>query len=55
MYLLFAFAYFNIAYEIPPLVPFSNINNMSISVSNSNFTFVNFKHAFHDNPGADTK
>ena len=43
------------ACEIPPLVPFSNINNVSIPVSNSNFTFVNSKHASHDNPGADTK
>ena len=54
MYLLFAFAYLNVACEIPPLIPFSNINNISISVNNSNFTFNNFKHASQDKLGADT-
>ena len=36
-----------------PLIPFSTINNILISVNNSNFTLVFFKQAFHANPGAD--
>ena len=42
-------------WQIPPLVPFSTINSISISVNNSNFTFVFFKHACHANAGADKK
>ena len=34
---------------------FFNINNISISVNNSNFTPVFFKQACHANPGADRK
>ena len=55
MYLLFALAYLCIAWQIQPLVPFSTINSMSISVNNSNSTFVFFKHSCHDNPVADKK
>ena len=46
IYLLFALAYLCIAWHIPPLVPFSTINNISISVNNSNLIpiFLN-KHA----------
>ena len=40
---------------MPPLIPYSNISNILISVSNSNFIFVFFKHAYHANPGADRK
>ena len=35
------------------LLPFSTINNVSISVKRSNFTLVFFKAAFHVNPGAE--
>ena len=40
---------------MPPLIPDSIINRMSMSVSNSKFTFVFFKDACHANPGADKK
>ena len=43
------------ACDMPPLVPFSNINNMSTSVNNSNFTFVNFYIGVHASPGTDKK
>ena len=36
-------------------MPSSNINNIFMSVNNSNFMFVFFKHACHANPGADAK
>ena len=52
MRLLFAFAYLCIAWHIPPLIPFSTINNISILVNNSNYTPVFFKQACHANPGA---
>ena len=39
--------------HIPPLIPFSTINNLSTLVNNSNFTAVFFKQACHANPGAD--
>ena len=55
MHLLFAFAYLFIAWHIPPLIPFSTINNISISVNNPNFTPVYFKQACYSNPGADGK
>ena len=42
------------ACEIPPLIPFSYIKSISISINNSSFTFVNFKHASHDKHGANT-
>ena len=34
-------------------MPFSTINNISISVKRSNFTLVFFKAACHRNPGAE--
>ena len=40
---------------IPPLISFSNINTIPMSVSSSNFTFVIFKHASIANPGVETK
>ena len=55
MYLLFALACLYIALQIPPLIPFSNIISISLSVNNSNFTLVFFKHVIQDNPGADKK
>ena len=55
IYLLFALAYLCVAWQIPPLVLFSIINSISISVNNSNSTHVVFKQACHANPGADTK
>ena len=42
-------AYQFMAWHIPPLIPFSTLNNISTSVSNSNFTSVFFKHACHAN------
>ena len=41
--------------KIRPLIPFSTINNISISANNSNSTPVFFKQACHANPGADKK
>ena len=55
MYLLFALAYLCIDWLIPPLIPASIINNISMSANNSKFIFAFFKHAGHDNPGADKK
>ena len=55
MYLLLAVAYLHIACEILPLIPFSNVSNISTSVNSSNSTLVIFKHACHAKPGADTK
>ena len=55
MYLLFASAYLYTALHIPPLVPFSTITSISLSVNNSNSTSVFFRHACHANPGADRK
>ena len=52
--LLFAFAYQCIPWHIP-LIPFSNIINISLFVNNSNFTPVFFKQACFANPGADKK
>ena len=52
MYLLFALSYRYITWHIPPLIPFSNINSISLSVNNSNFTLGFFKLVFHANPGA---
>ena len=39
--------------HIPPLMPFSTINSISMSVNNSNFTSVFFEVASHANPGAE--
>ena len=44
-----------IACDIPPLVPSSNINNISTSVNYSSFTFVDFNIAVHATPRGDTK
>ena len=38
-----------------PLIPFSNIINISLFVNSSNFTSVFFKQAYHANPGIDKK
>ena len=51
MYLLLTAANPCVAWRILPLIPFSNIKTISISVSNSNFTWVIFKHASIANPG----
>ena len=49
------YSYLCVAWQIPPIVPFSIINSISVSVNNSNSTPVFFKQAYHANPGADTK
>ena len=41
-----------IIWYIPPLMPFSTINNASISVKRSNFTLVFFKVGCYANRGA---
>ena len=53
MYLLLAFAYQWIVWYIPPLIPFSANNNISISANNSNRTSVFFKAAYHANQEAE--
>ena len=53
IYLLLAFAYWWIAWHTSPLIPFSTINSISISINNSDFTSVLFKAACHANPGAE--
>ena len=55
MYLLLASSCWWIAWNSPPLIPFSTINDISTSVDRSNFTVVFFKAAFHANPGAEVK
>ena len=55
LYLLFAFAYLYIAWHIPPLITFSTIINISLSVNNSNFTLLFSKQPCHANPGANKK
>ena len=40
---------------MPPLIPFSTINNISISIKRSNFTLVIFKAACHADLGAERK
>ena len=55
MHLLFVFAYLCIAWHIAPLIPFSNINNKSISVNNASSIYFFFKQASQAKPGADTK
>ena len=54
MYLLLAHLFIFIKRErhISPLIPFSTINIISISVKIGNFNFVFFKAAWHANPGA---
>ena len=56
IYLFLPFAYRWIEWHNPPLIPFSNIINISISVNKSNFfknliTSAFFKAACHANPG----
>ena len=51
IYLLLAVEYAIIEWQIPPINPFPNINSISISVGNSNFTPIFFKTACHANPG----
>ena len=41
--------------NIPFLIPFSTINNITMSVNSSNFTLVFFKTTCHANPGAEKK
>ena len=53
MYLLSAFAYRWVAWYILPLVPFSTINSIPMSVNSFNFTSVFFKASFHANPEAE--
>ena len=55
MNLLLAFSILIHRVNVPPLIPFSTINNISISVKRSNFTLVFFKAACHANPGAERK
>jgi hypothetical protein len=51
---LLAFAYFlSHTWLIPPRIAFSNINNISASVRNSNFTLDIFNNASQDKPGAE--
>ena len=52
MYSLLAFSYQKKEQYISALIPFSTINNISISVKRSNFTLVFFKADCHANPGA---
>ena len=40
-------------YIFPPLIPFSIINSISVSVNNSNFYCVFFKATSHANPRAE--
>ena len=53
IYLLFALAYLCITLHIPPPIPFSAINNISIYANNSNFPPDFLKQSCHLNPGAD--
>ena len=53
MYFLLVLVYRYIDLHIPPPIPFSTINNMSISVKRSNFALVFFKAACHANPAAE--
>ena len=41
--------------HIPPLIPFSTINNKSLSFNKSNFTLVCFKAVCYAIPGAGRK
>ena len=53
IYLLLAFGYRWIAWQIPPINPFSTINSISISVNNYDFTAAFSETAGHANPGAE--
>ena len=52
MYLL-ALTCLSTALHIPPRIPFSNNNSISLSVNNSNVAPVFFKHDCNDRPWAD--
>ena len=41
--------------QVPQLIPFSDISNISKSVNNSNFIVIFLKQACHANPGAHRK
>ena len=45
--------YGRIVLDIPPLMPFSTINSISISINSSNFSSIIFKAGFHANPGVE--
>lgn len=49
------FTYPRIAWDIPPFMSFSTINNISGWVNSYKFTFVFFKATCHANPGAERK
>ena len=49
MYLFLVFGY-QLTWHIGPLIPFSIINNLLISVKGSNFTLSFSKAAYHVNP-----
>ena len=53
LYFYHNLSYIYYALHIPPLMSFSTINNISMSVNSSNFTSVFFKAACHANPGAE--
>ena len=55
IYLLLAFAYLLIKWHIPPLIPFSIINKISMSVNRSSSTLVFFITACYANSGAEKK
>ena len=55
MYLLLTFVYLWIEWHMPPLITFSAINNMLISVKRANFTLIFFKATCHANPVAEKK
>ena len=42
-----------VAWHIPPLIPFSTINRISMSVNSSYSTLVFFRATCHENPGAE--
>ena len=52
IYLLLDFPYILLIIVIPPLIPFSIINNISGSDNNSNSTAVTFNAASQARPGA---
>ena len=55
MYLLLTHAYLIIDWHMLPRIPSSNINCIFMSVNNSDFILVFFKHACHADAGAETK
>ena len=52
MYLLLAFAYRWIVWDIPPLIRFPTIRSITTSVNNSNTTSAFLRRACHTSPGA---